>query len=565
MIGKLVAMKMCVLITVLLAGLLTVSPASAQLPAGTPAPAFTLKDINGNDVSLSDFNGKVTLLFIFGYGCPFCISDGPFIEALWQKYKNQNFQLVGIDAWNGSVAQIVTIFQSQTQASYPLLQQGASLQSAYKTSYDWFILLDQNHNIIGSQPGGLWGGGSPATVAAILDVNIQQALDAAPAANTAPSAVFTVSPTSADAGAVFSVDAFGVSDTEDGAANLEVRWDWTGDGVWDTEYSTTKSAAFQFMTPGEFTIILEVKDTGGLTTTSVRTITVLQVINQPVVSNVTLNTDEDVAVILRALTHVVEPGGDQVTLVSVTQGANGTVEIQTGDTIVYTPAANFHGTDQFTFVVANETGGRDTAEVTITIQSVFDGPISAPSNLQAVDRADDNGSLITLRFIASDHHPGASAGLGETDPLEFYYVYEGLTADAASAVVVDTLDAGFLAVGAGDSVSATVKSAGVNTVRYYWIQAVAGTEQSPLIGPNLAQAIDNTNAGAGDLNANGVIDIADVAVIARIFGDASEYDPAVDLNMNGVIDIGDVAVIAQSFGQTVSKPVAAAPQALLQR
>ena len=64
---------------------------------------------------------------------------------------------------------------------------------------------------------------------------------------------------------------------------------------------------------------------------------------------------------------------------------------------------------------------------------------------------------------------------------------------------------------------------------------MAGTEQSSLIGPNLAQAIDNTKAAAGDLNAN------------------------------RVIDIGDVAVIAASFGQSVSKPITAAPQAILHR
>ena len=35
------------------------------LPAGTPAPDFTLKDQNGNDVTLSSFRGKQNVVLVF--------------------------------------------------------------------------------------------------------------------------------------------------------------------------------------------------------------------------------------------------------------------------------------------------------------------------------------------------------------------------------------------------------------------------------------------------------------------------------------------------------------------
>jgi len=68
------------------------------------------------------------------------------------------------------------------------------------------------------------------------------------AAPVAPTATFTM-----DSGAgfmtspaIFNFDASGVSDGEDAAADLEVRWDFEDDGIWDTDYSTTKTASHDY-------------------------------------------------------------------------------------------------------------------------------------------------------------------------------------------------------------------------------------------------------------------------------------------------------------------------------
>ena len=45
-------------------------PAKAQI--GEPAPAFTLPDLDGKTFSLSDFQGKKTLLLFWNPGCGFC-------------------------------------------------------------------------------------------------------------------------------------------------------------------------------------------------------------------------------------------------------------------------------------------------------------------------------------------------------------------------------------------------------------------------------------------------------------------------------------------------------------
>lgn len=52
------------------AAALVVSPALAVKP-GTPAPGFTVKDVNGKDVKLSSFRGKTVVLDWANYQCPF--------------------------------------------------------------------------------------------------------------------------------------------------------------------------------------------------------------------------------------------------------------------------------------------------------------------------------------------------------------------------------------------------------------------------------------------------------------------------------------------------------------
>ncbi len=92
--------------------------------------------------------------------------------------------------------------------------------------------------------------------------------------NAAPTASFTVNPTSGTADTVFQCDASSCSDAEDPVSAIQVRWDWENDGTWDTGWSATKTASHQYGAAGTKTIKLEVKDTGGATDDTTRTITV---------------------------------------------------------------------------------------------------------------------------------------------------------------------------------------------------------------------------------------------------------------------------------------------------
>lgn len=93
-------------------------------------------------------------------------------------------------------------------------------------------------------------------------------------ANKRPTALFTVEPAAGPLDTRFVLDASTCSDTEDEPAALKVRWDYENDGIWDTGFSTSKKIIHQFTTMGIKTILLQVRDSGGLGNEAVQQISV---------------------------------------------------------------------------------------------------------------------------------------------------------------------------------------------------------------------------------------------------------------------------------------------------
>lgn len=70
---------------------------SAKLQAaGVDAPDFTLKDIEGNDFTLSSLRGKYVILDFWGSWCGWCIKGMPQMKEYYKKYAGK-FEIVGVD------------------------------------------------------------------------------------------------------------------------------------------------------------------------------------------------------------------------------------------------------------------------------------------------------------------------------------------------------------------------------------------------------------------------------------------------------------------------------------
>jgi peroxiredoxin len=93
-----------------------------KFKVGDKAPDFTLKDLNGQPVSLSSFAGqKVVMLAFFGLRCGTCLMEAPYLETLHKKYDGQ-IALLGINA-DGVEAEIAveTMKEVGFDITYPVL------------------------------------------------------------------------------------------------------------------------------------------------------------------------------------------------------------------------------------------------------------------------------------------------------------------------------------------------------------------------------------------------------------------------------------------------------------
>lgn len=96
--------------------------------------------------------------------------------------------------------------------------------------------------------------------------------------NRPPVAGFEVAPSVGDLSTVFEFNSSASWDYETPAASLLFRWDWDGDGTWDTGWSNESAASHQYSTPGDYTVRLEVMDGNNTTAEYSLQVEVLEVI-----------------------------------------------------------------------------------------------------------------------------------------------------------------------------------------------------------------------------------------------------------------------------------------------
>ncbi len=105
---------------------------------------------------------------------------------------------------------------------------------------------------------------------------------------------------------------------------------------------------------------------GGSATASV-TVTVTSVNDAPIAVADSASTNGAFAVTIDVLSNDSDPDGDTLTVDSLTQPTNGSVEINADQTVRYTPVSNYSGSDNFSYTVADGTGATDTASVTVSV------------------------------------------------------------------------------------------------------------------------------------------------------------------------------------------------------
>nr|WP_255437590.1 redoxin domain-containing protein [Thalassobacillus sp. CUG 92003] len=120
---------------------------TSEIKKGSPAPEFRLKRLNGETVSLSDYEGEKIMINFWATWCPPCRAEMPDMEKL---YKETDIEilavnLTGTEDSRGDVNQFV----NELELSFPiLLDQDSSIMAKYKVSpVPTSIFVDENGTI----------------------------------------------------------------------------------------------------------------------------------------------------------------------------------------------------------------------------------------------------------------------------------------------------------------------------------------------------------------------------------------------------------------------------------
>lgn len=94
------------------------------------APEFTLNDLDGNPVSLSDYSGKVVAIDFWATWCGPCRRGIPEFVEMQSEFGEENFVILGISVDQGDLS-VVGKFAKEYKINYPVLFADRNVVMAY--------------------------------------------------------------------------------------------------------------------------------------------------------------------------------------------------------------------------------------------------------------------------------------------------------------------------------------------------------------------------------------------------------------------------------------------------
>mgnify|MGYP001293685388 CR=1 FL=1 len=110
---------------ILFAFAMGVSPAHA----GEAAPEFTLRDMNGKEVQLASFKGKVVMLNFWATWCGPCKLEMPHLDKMDREFESKGFEVISISTDDARASSKVK----------PLIKRGG---------YGFTVLLDKDTTVV---------------------------------------------------------------------------------------------------------------------------------------------------------------------------------------------------------------------------------------------------------------------------------------------------------------------------------------------------------------------------------------------------------------------------------
>jgi len=117
------------------------------------APDFTLKDLQGSQVTIKDFRGKVIFLNFWATWCPPCRREMPSMERLYKQLKDRGLVILAVDMQESE--KLVKAFMSDFSLSFPaLLDRNGDISFLYGIrGLPSTYIIDREGQIVGKAVG----------------------------------------------------------------------------------------------------------------------------------------------------------------------------------------------------------------------------------------------------------------------------------------------------------------------------------------------------------------------------------------------------------------------------
>jgi peroxiredoxin len=88
---------------------------------GFLAPDFSLENLDGEQITLSDLRGRAVLLNFWATWCPPCRNEMPAFERVYQDYAEDGFIIIAVNATAQDTLGDVEPFRTEFGLSFPIL------------------------------------------------------------------------------------------------------------------------------------------------------------------------------------------------------------------------------------------------------------------------------------------------------------------------------------------------------------------------------------------------------------------------------------------------------------